>query len=204
MVVIIDYGLGNLFSVAGALQHLGFDSIATSDRSQIIKASHLILPGVGAFPDGMQRLEKLDLVAILKEAVFTHQIPILGICLGFQLLCEIGEEFALTPGLGWIPARVQKLELNNPELRIPHMGWNEIKKTGSKSVLLQDIPDAALFYFVHSFHVCLTQSEGRVASSYHGLEFTSVFEKFPIFGVQFHPEKSQSQGLKLLKNFLEG
>jgi glutamine amidotransferase len=200
MLVVVDYGLGNMRSICGALDHLEVDYRCTSDHTVINSASGLIIPGVGSFPDGMSNLRNLGLVDVLDDLVLVRRIPVLGICLGFQLMAREGYEFGYESGLGWLNSKVVKLEPASNDIRIPHVGWNDcnlIKDTP----LFSGIPAEALFYFTHSFHMqCLDESDVS-AVSVHGQSFTAAIQKANIFGTQFHPEKSQLYGISLLRNF---
>lgn len=199
MVVIIDYGMGNLFSVKNAFDAIGAESVISNDSKDLKKADKIILPGVGAFPDGMKNLKKRGFIEVLKKEVLEKEKPFLGICLGMQLLATDGEEHKLTKGLGWIPGHVRKFNVQN-NLRIPHMGWNDvfIKK---ENPLFESVKDP-VFYFVHSYHIVPKDSRVVIATCNYGEEFVAAIQKGNIFGVQFHPEKSQKCGLELLKNFL--
>jgi len=199
---VVDYGLGNLRSICAALDRLEVGYRCTSDRSIISDVDGLILPGVGAFPDGMRNLRDLGLADLLSEMVLERRIPILGICLGFQLMAREGTEFGLTPGLGWLAARVARFEGLDPSFRIPHMGWNDCVRT-RESPIFSDIPDGTLFYFTHSYYMECEDPTDVVAHSDHGKPFVAAIQKGNIFGTQFHPEKSQLHGLTLLKNFAE-
>ena len=200
-VVIVDYGLGNLRSVEGAVDRVGHQPIVSSNRDQILAAPKLILPGVGAFGDGMAKLRERGLVEALNIAVHERRTPVLGICLGAQLMARESEEFGHHAGLAWLPATVRRIEPADPSLRIPHVGWNELRQTRDDE-LFEGVPQDALFYFVHSYHVCPDSSELVAATCDYGGTVAAVFRKDNIFGTQFHPEKSQRHGLRLLENFL--
>lgn len=202
MISIIDYGLGNLKSMAGALEKIGVDYTCTRDHSLLKQANGFILPGVGAFPDGIRNILNFGIFDVIKQRVIEDNIPILGICLGFQLLGSIGTEFEEIHGLDWISGKVIKLESQNGEFRIPHVGWNEISRK-KESLLFKNIQASSLFYFTHSFHLIPTSSEDIIATCNHGQEFVAVVQRERIFGTQFHPEKSQKDGLELLKNYCE-
>ncbi len=202
MLAVVDYGLGNLRSICAALERLEIPYRCTSDRAQISDASGLVLPGVGAFPDGMKNLQQLGLVDLLDELVLERKRPILGICLGFQLMAREGEEFNRVNGLGWLDARVVRLDQAGQDIRVPHMGWNDCIRV-KDSLIFSDIHEQALFYFTHSFHMECMDQEDVSAVSDHGRQFTAAVQKGNIFGTQFHPEKSQLQGLSLLRNFAE-
>lgn len=200
MTVIIDYGMGNLFSVENALKHLGVEVKISNHKEDIQKADKLILPGVGAFPDGMRNLKKLGLVEILEEEILKNKKPFLGICLGMQLLATEGEEVELTKGLGWIAGRVRRFQVDEAKFRIPHIGWNDL-------ILEKEPPlfrgiEQLTFYFVHSYHLVPEDSSAVSAVCNYGENFAAAVQKDNIFGVQFHPEKSQKSGLRVLKNFI--
>lgn len=199
MIAVVDYGMGNLKSVSKALEHLGANVHVTRDARTIGKASHLVLPGVGAFPECLKNLTHLDLVEPIKEFIASGK-PFLGICLGFQLLFDESDEWGPSPGLGMLPGRVRAFPryLN----RVPHMGWNQIIKRGSPR-LFAGIEDGAYFYFVHSFYVEPADATLNATMTDYGLTFSSSIEQKNLFACQFHPEKSQTVGLKVLKNFIE-
>jgi imidazole glycerol-phosphate synthase subunit HisH len=201
LVVIIDYGMGNLLSVKKAFEFLGVDVLLSNKFSYIKKASHLVLPGVGAFGEGMRNLKRLNLPAILKKEVIVSKKPFLGICLGLQLLAKDSEEFGFHEGLGWLDASVKKFDFKKDRLKIPHVGWNsiEIKR---RHFLLRGLKQNPEFYFIHSYHMECRQKENIKAVCCYGIEFVAAAGKGNIFAVQFHPEKSQNAGLAILKNFL--
>jgi glutamine amidotransferase len=201
-VAIVDYGLGNLRSVAGAVERLGHQPAVTGDVSELKAVDKLILPGVGAFGDGMANLRRLKLIDPLSDMVEVKKRPILGICLGAQLMARHSQEFGHHEGLGWIDAEVVKLEPMDKALRIPHVGWNELTQV-QESVLFEDIPRGALFYYVHSFRIACARQEDVIGECEYGGRFTAAFQDANIFGTQFHPEKSQLHGLTMLRNFLE-
>ncbi len=201
MIGIIDYGLGNLRSVLGAVEKLGHHAVISADSSQLSNCEKLILPGVGAFGDGMGNLAARGLIDPLNKLVRLDRRPILGICLGFQLLAETSEEFGPHEGLGWIPGHVKRIRPGDDALRIPHVGWNDFEKTGD-CILFDEIPDAALFYFVHSYHL-ETDPGITVGTCTYGRPLCAAVQSGNVFGTQFHPEKSQQHGLKVLQNFLE-
>ena len=201
MVVIIDYGLGNLRSVLGAVEKVGFEGRVSHDVADIEQATHLILPGVGAFGDGIANLEARQLIAPLHKAVIEERKPILGICLGAQLLARDSEEFGMHQGLGWIPASVRRIAPPDPALRVPHVGWNGLQQCRPLS-LFADVPDGALFYFVHSYHIVCDDPAAIAGECHYGSPMTAVIQHHNVYGTQFHPEKSQLHGLTLLRNFL--
>jgi glutamine amidotransferase len=202
MIGIIDYGLGNLTSVAGAVEKVGFQPVITSEASILEQTEKLILPGVGAFGDGMRNLHDRGLVGPLADMVVRRAKPLLGICLGFQLIAHSSEEFGRHEGLGWIEGHVTRLAPADPALRVPHVGWNELIQVRA-SVLFDDIPDGALFYHVHSFKLEVADQDLVAGRCDYGGPFVSVVQKRNIYATQFHPEKSQRHGLTLLRNFLE-
>lgn len=199
-VAIIDYGLGNVASVAGALSYLGAPATLTADISELREATKLILPGVGAFADGMENLRRRGLIEPLTEIV-RGGTPILGICLGAQLLCRSSEEFGHHQGLGWINGYVRRLRSTDSNLRLPHVGWNELQIAGA-SPLLEGISDRALLYYCHSYAIQTDDPDIAVGLCEYGELFVAAFQSKNVFGIQPHPEKSQRAGLDLLKNFL--
>ena len=203
MITIIDYKMGNLGSIVNMLKKIGSDAKISSDLSVIERSEKLILPGVGAFDTGMKNIAEMQLLPILEQKAFQDRVPILGICLGMQLMTKSSEEGQLK-GLGWLQAKTIrfKFEKSDPKLRIPHMGWNFIKKTKDSS-LLKEVDESFRFYFVHSYHVVCENPGDVLAVTNHGYDFTSMFQKDNIAGVQFHPEKSHKFGMRILKNFVE-
>jgi glutamine amidotransferase len=202
MITIIDYKTGNLGSIQNILRKIGESSIISSNPDDILNASKIILPGVGSFDTGMRNLADLGLEAVLTKKVIEEKIPVLGICLGMQLLAEKSEEGVL-PGLGWIKGEVKRFNLiNSDEYKIPHMGWNfvALKKD---SPLFRDMYTDPRFYFVHSYYFSVKDFSDILTSSTYESEFTSSVERGNILGVQYHPEKSHKFGTKLLKNFVE-
>ncbi|MCX7988707.1 MAG: imidazole glycerol phosphate synthase subunit HisH [Thermodesulfovibrio sp.] len=200
MIALVDYGMGNIRSVSKAIEAVGGLVTITQNPDEIRKAKAIVLPGVGAFRDCMGNLTNLGLLETVKEEILKGK-PYLGICLGMQILFTESEEFGLCKGLDLIKGRVIRFNLAQ-EYKIPHMGWNTVNFR-KKSKFLQDIPDNSYFYFVHSYYV-VPEQEGVIAGiTEYGLEFTSMLIHENIFATQFHPEKSQKMGLKLLKNFIQ-
>ena len=196
MIVIINYGVGNFGSVEKALKFLGKDVIV-SNSLQVVKRAHkIILPGVGAFRDAIGFLNKENLTPLIREEVARGK-PLLGICLGLQLLFNESEEGGLFKGLSLVNGRVIKFK---GDMKVPHMGWNSIHKLGN-SYLLNNIPDNTYFYFANSFYADVEDRGTVKGTTDYGITFPSVIEKGNIFGTQFHPEKSGKMGLRLLKNF---
>jgi imidazole glycerol-phosphate synthase subunit HisH len=204
VITIIDYGMGNVMSIYNMLKKVGQKSLVSSKISDIEKAEKLILPGVGAFDLGMNQLIQTHLVDVLNERIMKNKIPVLGICLGLQLFADTSEEGNGQKGLGWIKAGVKKFApfYNNKPIRIPHMGWNEVKVV-KPSRLMEDMPADCRFYFVHSYYFEAQNESDIVLTTEYGQVFTSGIEHENIVGVQFHPEKSHKFGMKLLKNFAE-
>lgn len=201
MIVIIDYNLGNLKSVAAAVERISEKPVISNNRADIEKADKLILPGVGAFQDGMKNLRRLELVDPLEEAVRNGK-PVLGICLGFQLMAQESFEFGHHQGLGWLNASVCKIEPGDKNLPVPHVGWNDLMQT-KQNILFEGIPGDALFYYVHSFHVVCEDKNDIIGECDYGMRLAAAIQHGNIYGTQFHPEKSQYYGLVLLKNFIE-
>jgi glutamine amidotransferase len=201
MIVIIDYGMGNLKSVSKAFLKLGEDVKVSSLPEDVDNADAIVLPGVGAFGDCMRNLSLKGLIEPVTRAIEKGK-PYLGICLGLQILFNESEEFGLTKGLGIIPGRVKRFSFQNRELKIPHMGWNTIKII-RPSPLFKEIPDESYFYFVHSYYVVPEDISVVASETEYGERFVSSIWKDNIMATQFHPEKSQSLGLKVLKGFIE-
>ncbi|XDD51551.1 imidazole glycerol phosphate synthase subunit HisH [Leptospira sp. WS92.C1] len=202
-VVIVDYGMGNLRSVKMKFERMKYDSVISSDPDEIQNASRLILPGVGHFAEGMKNINDRGLRESLDYAVLQKKIPILGICLGMQLLTRSSEE-GNVKGLGWIDADTKKFNFDSVknQYRIPHVGWNSIKIRRA-SILLEEVPDVSRFYFTHSYAVQCEIEDESVAETEYGYDFSSVVQKKNIYGTQFHPEKSHQIGLKVIENFIK-
>ncbi len=201
-IAIIDYGVGNPASVHNLLRKIGVETFVSSQPREIALAQKLILPGVGSFDYGMSQLKKLGLETMLNDTVMNKKTPILGICLGMQLMTE-GSEEGNTPGLGWLAAETIKLRFpDNEALRVPHMGWNLVRAKKENNLLDNSNPEVR-FYFVHSYHVVCRNKSDVLLSTTYGVEFTSAFQSNNIIGVQFHPEKSHRFGYAFLKNFAE-
>lgn len=199
MIVIIDYKLGNLKSVLKAIHKIGHECITSSDPVEISSADKLILPGVGNFQKGIENIHNLGLYDVLNHLVLEREIPILGICLGMQLMTKNSEE-GRQMGFGWLSANTKKFALTDSNLKIPHIGWNNVEKHKNEELFL-GIDEKSFFYFVHSFFVDCDNKEDVLTTSHYGINFVSSFSKHNIFGCQFHPEKSHDVGLKLLNNF---
>lgn len=200
MLVVIDYGAGNLRSVLHALTYLGVDNLRVARGARDLQAAdRIILPGVGAFGAGMQQLHSQGLVNPLKS-VLRSGTPYLGICLGMQFLFESSDEMGVHHGLGVLPGQVTRFPKDHP-FKVPHMGWNEIKSV-RQTPLLANIPAASHAYFVHSYYCMPQNADDVIATADYGITFTAAVQRDNIYGVQFHPEKSQAVGLEILRSFL--
>lgn len=198
MIAIVDYGMGNLRSVQKALEKVEAQAMITSDPETVLGADKIVLPGVGAFPACMENLKKFHLIDPIREVIREGK-PFLGICMGLQVLFDESEEFGPCQGLGIIPGRVVRFRLSK-KYKIPHMGWNRLRKK-KRIPLLSEIEDNTYFYFVHSYHAVPKDSQIIVTTTDYGKDFVSSVAKDNIFACQFHPEKSQAMGLKILKAF---
>jgi len=224
MIAVIDYGAGNLRNVCKALDFIGADIMLTDQPAEIERADKVVLPGVGAFADCMQGLQKRDLLEPLMD--FAHSgRPFLGICVGMQLLFDVGEEMGEWPGLGLIPGRVVKFKFASTSvpatshqpppassqppaatshpLKIPHIGWNQVEAQRADHPILRDVTPDGYAYFVHSFHAKTAEPSYTITTTHYGYDFPSVVAKDNVWGIQFHPEKSQDVGLQMLKNFID-
>lgn len=203
MIVIVDYGMGNLASIKNMLKKIGVNSEITASPEKIEAAAKIILPGVGAFDNAMKNIEELGLYDILNQKVLVHKTPVLGICLGMQILMNKSEEGA-KQGLGWIQGEVKRFDFRSMSslLKVPHMGWNIVYPKDSNH-LFKGLIRLPKFYFVHSYYVTCHAAEHVLATTSYGIEFASAVHKENIFGTQFHPEKSHKYGMLLLKNFVE-
>ena len=202
MIAVIDYGVGNLFSVEKALMQFATDVLITGDKELIAKADKLVLPGVGDFGECMSNLEATGLIPTIRECI-AKGTPLLGICIGEQILFEGSEESPGVKGLGIIPGVVRKIKANG--LKVPHMGWNNISLTeaGSKSALFKGLDQKPYMYFVHSYYAVPQDSGFITAETEYGSRLTAAVKKGNVQAVQFHPEKSGDTGLRLLKNFID-
>jgi glutamine amidotransferase len=200
MIIIINYGMGNLGSVQNMFKRIGVECKISSDLNEIMDAEKLILPGVGAFDAAIQQIDDGGFREVLTNKVLVNKTPILGICLGMQLLTEKSEEGVLK-GLGWIPAETKKFDFGqNIERKIPHMGWNMVIHQ-HKSPLTENLPDDSRFYFVHSYFVKCRNESNVICTTSYGNDFHSIIGFENIYGAQFHPEKSHKFGMKILENF---
>ena len=198
MIVILEYGMGNVGSIQNMLEYIGVNSIISSDHSDIEMATKIIMPGVGAFNKAMENLEKRDLIPVLNKRVIEDRIPILGICLGMQLLTKMSEE-GQTLGLGWLDAQTVRFKFDDPNLKIPHMGWNFVtyKNDFSKETNRK-------YYFVHSYQVVCNNENDIWATCQYGGDVVAAVRKGNIWGVQFHPEKSHKFGIEFFRRFVNG
>lgn len=204
-VAVIDYGMGNVWSVLSAVQYLGANPVLTGEPEQLVNFEYLILPGVGSFRRGMLALQERGIDKAIVEAVRNHGAKILGICLGMQLLGAHGTEDGETDGLGLIPNRVDRFtkeELGAGD-KVPHVGFDSVRFS-EKAGLFRELPDGADFYFTHSYRMLPEGLSGRTGLCRYGIDFLAAFEVDNVCGTQFHPEKSQANGLILLRNFLDG
>lgn len=199
MIVIVDYGMGNLRSVQKAFERIKCSASISSDVNEIIGADKIVLPGVGNFEKGIANIKEHRLFDILNQAVIINKVPILGICLGMQLMTEHSEE-GNAEGFGWIKANTKKFIFEKSELKIPHMGWNNLLIKDNET-LFKGLSEENFFYFVHSYFVSCKIEENVLAETSYGNKFVSAFNKGNIYGCQFHPEKSHDAGLLVLKNF---
>lgn len=202
MITVVDYGMGNLGSIANMLKKLGAGACVTQDPEMVARAEKLILPGVGSFDRGMKNLEAFGLIPALHQRVLHDKVPILGLCLGMQLFSQRSEEGA-GPGLGWIDADTVRFCFDGMgrALKVPHMGWNIVRFT-QPSPLATDMADDSRFYFVHSFHVVCRNPANVLMTTEHGYLFASGIVQENIIGMQFHPEKSHRFGMQLFRNFI--
>ena len=199
MIAIVDYGMGNLRSVERALREIGSKALVTSDHDALREAERIVLPGVGAFGIAMERLREGGLDALLTQIVRDEGKPFLGICLGMQLVCRESFEHGHHEGLGWIDASVRRFDFEGGDrLRIPHIGWNDVSGRADSTVC----PEDGVFYFVHSFHVDCADGSDVAATCRYGFDFTACLERGNVMATQFHPEKSQVDGLALLRRFV--
>ena len=202
LITIIDYGMGNIVSIENAIKYLNHEFITTSDAKIIEKSNNLILPGVGSFYQAMIRLNKLGISNVIKKIANKKKNKILGICLGMQLMAKVGYEDKKINGLGLVNAEVKKFKLNK-KIKIPHVGFNKVITKDFKG-LYKNLENLNYFYFTHSYKMSLIKKENDFKYGYcdYGSKFLASFENKKIFGTQYHPEKSQDNGLKILKNFI--
>jgi glutamine amidotransferase len=202
LITIVDYGMGNLGSIANMLKKVGAQAVISSNIEDIETSRKLILPGIGAFGEGMKNLEQRGLIGVLRRKVINEKTPVLGICLGAQLITRRSQEGEL-PGLGWIAADTVRFSTSsNGKLKVPHMGWNHVE-VAKDDPLLQNLPQEPRFYFVHSYHLLCDDTADVLGWTEYGYPFASVVRNRNVYGTQFHPEKSHKYGLQLFRNFVE-
>jgi len=199
MIAIIDYGMGNLRSVQKAFEFLGYEAVVTQEPNKILDASHVVLPGVGAFGDAMKNLKKAELIDTIYRTIETGK-PFLGICLGMQLLFEKSHEGGLFTGLSLLPGEVKRIP-EHLNVKIPHIGWNELKH--SPNPIFRSLEQPCFVYFVHSYYVEPENSKDIIATTFYGMNIPVAVNRENIYAVQFHPEKSGQEGLKILRNFAQ-
>lgn len=198
---IVNYGMGNLLSVHNAIDYLGYNSEIVDDPSLIYKFDKLILPGVGAFEACINNLKNKKFIESLNDQVLIKKKPILGICLGMQVMAKKGFEGGEFDGLGWFNAKVVRIKPNDKSIKVPNIGWKEINYN-KNNLLFKNLKNPVEVYFVHSYHVDCDDNKDIIAKTNHGYEITAAINKDNIYGTQFHPEKSQDLGLQILENFL--
>jgi imidazole glycerol-phosphate synthase subunit HisH len=206
-VAVLDYGIGNVRSIVNAFLKIGAAPVLTSERNEVLGSDILVLPGVGAFGEGMKNLNESNLIPLIHDFVDTGK-PFLGICLGMQMLLEKSEEFGYTPGLGLIKGKVVKMPTNfNKDVKLPHVGWNEIRKPSQNrwdNTFLSTTVESSDVYFVHTFMATPDNLEDTLAiANYCGVDFCAAVQHKNVYGTQFHPEKSGPLGLQMLKRFIE-
>ena len=203
MITIIDYGLGNIRAFANVYDRLNIPVSVARSSDDLRNATKIILPGVGAFDHAMSKLNGSGMRETLEQRVLGHRVPVLGICVGMQILARSSEE-GILPGLGWIDGTVKKLDISflQSKTRLPHMGWNTIHPH-PRDPLLLNLDDDSRFYFLHSYYFHCNNPDDTIATTEYGIEFTSAARHHNIYGVQFHPEKSHNWGIQLLKNFAD-
>jgi imidazole glycerol-phosphate synthase subunit HisH len=201
MLVVVDYGVGNLASMQNMFKRICIEATVSKEHSVLEQATKIILPGVGAFDTCAEKLNESGLTELLNKKVVQEKTPVLGVCVGMQLLTE-GSDEGVLPGLGWIKGRIVKFNqlVLDKGLKIPHMGWTEVKLQ-QPSLLFKDMYEDPRFYFVHSYHAQTANAEDVLLTAEHGYSFTAAIQRNHIAGVQFHPEKSHKYGMKLLENF---
>ena len=204
MIAIVDYGMGNLRSVLNAFEAIGAPARLTTSAADLREARAIVVPGVGAFGDGMANVTRLGVIEALAEEVLVRGKPYLGICLGMQFLAREGREHGVTGGLGWLGGIVRRIEPSDPRCKVPHMGWNDVV-VAAPCELFRDLDERPVFYFLHGYQLdpAGEADASVVATTWHGERLTAAVQRDNVFGVQFHPEKSQEAGLQVLRNFVK-
>jgi glutamine amidotransferase len=203
MIVVVDYDTGNVASVLNMLKKAGAEAQVSRDPEVLRRARKLVLPGVGAFDEAMGNLRRFGLFDVLNELVLERRVPILGVCLGAQLMAKSSEE-GVQPGLGWLDARIVRFRAPEGQaLRVPHMGWNSVRAEAEGGGIFRDVPQPMRFYFVHSYHMVVDAPGLELASTVYGYRFTSAMGRGNILSMQYHPEKSHKYGLQVYRNFVE-
>jgi glutamine amidotransferase len=203
VIVVVDYDTGNVGSVLNMLKKAGAQAQVSRDPGVLRDARKLVLPGVGAFDEAMGNLQRFGLVDVLNQLVLERRVPILGVCLGAQIMARSSEEGKL-PGLGWLDARIVRFRAREGQvLRVPHMGWNNVQAVGEGGGIFRDVPQPMRFYFVHSYHMVVDDPALEIGSTSYGYPFTSAMGRANILSMQFHPEKSHKYGLQVYRNFVE-
>lgn len=203
MIAVVDYDTGNVGSVLNMLKKVGAQAVVSRDPDVLRGADKLVLPGVGAFDEAMNNLHRFGLVDVLNELVLEKRRPILGVCLGAQLMARSSEE-GVKPGFGWLNARIVRFRApEGQSLRVPHMGWNTVHPEAEGGGIFRDVPQPMRFYFVHSYHMAVDEPGLELASSVYGSRFTSAMGRDNILSMQYHPEKSHKYGLQVYRNFVE-
>lgn len=202
-IAIIDYGMGNVRSLANAFEYLGADTVLSNDPGELAEAERLVLPGVGAFGDAMVAIGESGLRPVLDRLALEDKKPVLGVCLGMQLFAKTSSEHGRHEGLGWLDAEILPLKVA-PPAKVPHVGWNAVSFEGPNAWLFKGLPDGESdYYFVHSFHMVCHNPQDRIATCDHGGTVTAAVGRDNLIATQFHPEKSQDNGLQLLQNWLD-
>lgn len=200
-ILILDYSVGNIESIIKAVNYLGYTPIFSNNKNDINKANKIILPGQGSYNYAMKKIRELDLFELLTRKNSKEAIPILGICLGMQILSSVGYEDQKTEGLNFIPGEVKILK--KKPFKLPHIGWNSVTYIQKNDKILKNLKDEKDFYFIHSYYFNCEKKENEIAKTFYNQNFTSIVKKDNTYGFQFHPEKSLGNGLTLLRNFLE-
>ena len=203
MIAVVDYGMGNLHSMAKAIEYVGEDVRVTSEADVIRAADRIVLPGVGAFGECMANLARTGLLEVLREQVLERRRPFLGVCVGMQLLADVGHEHGEHAGLGWVPGEVVRLQPDDPASRVPHTGWNDLEVAAGDGAPVDALRGTGSFYFNHSYRFAPAEPGVVAATCTHGETFAAVIHRDNVLATQFHPEKSQQGGLDFLADFAD-